>query len=476
MSAFSAFVRRRSRRTSKERILARTPTISLLLRNAVYLSLITLLLPWILWRSLRTGRYRNGLRAKLLGCEKLSNKPESGKRIWLHGVSVGEIQLLGPLMDELRSSIGDLQFVVSTTTDTGMDLAQKLYGSHGDTQLIYFPLDLSWAVRRTIENVNADMLILGELEVWPNLLDIAAELRLPVVVVNGRLSPRSSKGYQRFAWLTRPMFTKLRLVVAQTPEYAERFVQCGVASDRVTVSGSFKFDNVSFDAKCPQVNDLKNLVGLREQHTVWVLGSSQDPEESTCCSALIKAKQQFPNLKLIIVPRHRERFEEVDQMIRTYPLRYLRRSGLQSHLDGSGLNGSGLDGDDWDVLLVDTIGELRWWWGLADLALVGSSFGSRNGQNMIEPAAYGANVAFGPKTLNFRAIVELLLQANAAKQIDSLDLIESWLMQQLDNPQAGEAQGLRAQDLVRSQQGAIARTVQQLVQILPNPQTKRLAA
>ena len=467
---------RRSRRTSKERILARTPTISLLLRNAVYLSLITLLVPWILWRSLRTGRYRNGLRAKLRGCEKLSNKPDSAKRIWLHGVSVGEIQLLAPLMDELRSSLGEVEFVVSTTTDTGMDLAQKLYGSLNDTQLIYFPLDLSWAVRRTIENVQADILILGELEVWPNLLDIAAELKLPVVVVNGRLSPKSFKGYQRFAWLTRPMFAKLRLVVAQTPEYAERFVQCGVASDRVTVSGSFKFDNVSFDANCQQVNDLKNLVGLNEQHTVWVLGSSQDPEESTCCNALIKAKQQFPNLKLIIVPRHRERFDEVDQTIQFFPLRSLRRSSLKSPVDGNDLNGSDLDGDDWDVLLVDTIGELRWWWGLADLALVGGSFGSRNGQNMLEPAAYGANVAFGPKTLNFRAIVELLRQTDAAKQIDSLDQIESWLMQQLTDPQSGKAQGLRAQQLVRSQQGAIARTVEQLIQILPNSQPKRLAA
>lgn len=467
---------RRSRRTSKERILARTPTISLLLRNAVYLSLITLLVPWILWRSLRTGRYRNGLRAKLRGCEKLSNKPDSAKRIWLHGVSVGEIQLLSPLMDELRSSLGEVEFVVSTTTDTGMDLAHKLYGSLNDTQLIYFPLDLSWAVRRTIENVKADILILGELEVWPNLLDIAAELKLPVVVVNGRLSPRSFKGYQRFTWLTRPMFAKLRLVVAQTPEYAERFVQCGVASNRVIVSGSFKFDNVSFDANCQQVNDLKNLVGLNDHHTVWVLGSSQDPEESTCCSALIKAKQQFPNLKLIIVPRHRERFDEVDQTIQSFPLRSLRRSSLKSPVEGSELDGRDLDGDDWDVLLVDTIGELRWWWGLADLALVGGSFGSRNGQNMLEPAAYGANVAFGPKTLNFRAIVELLLQADAATQIESLDQIESWLMQQLTDPQSGRAQGLRAQQLVRSQQGAIARTVEQLIQILPNSQPKRLAA
>lgn len=426
------------------------------LRNAIYLCLIAALLPWLVLRSLRTGRYRRGLQEKLLGCKPLP-RSNGSSRIWLHGVSVGEIQLLAPLIEQLRKSIGAVDFVVSTTTDTGMDLAEKLYGQADDIRLIHFPLDFSWSVRQTIQSLSADLLVLGELEVWPNLMDISVELGLPVAVVNGRLSPHSYRGYRRFAKLVRPMFSKLSLVVAQTPEYAERFVACGVPEQRVVVGGSFKFDNVSFDRKHPQVKLLADLVGLDDQHKVWVLGSSQDPEESTCVRAFRKQLAEHAELKLIVVPRHRERFDEVYSILQSSELRVLRRSRLDQPIAA----------DQWDVLLVDTIGELRWWWGLAQLALVGGSFGPRNGQNMLEPAAYGANVAFGPKTLNFRAIVELLLQAKAATQLESLEAVEPWLREQLANPQLGLAQGARAQALIRTHQGAIVRTVDRLQQMLP---------
>jgi 3-deoxy-D-manno-octulosonic-acid transferase len=402
---------------------------------------------------------------KLLGCPPLPPR-SSQQRIWLHGVSVGEIQLLEPLMDRLRRTLPDLEFVVSTTTDTGMDLAQKLYAQLPNTYLIHFPLDFSWAVRRTLQNVDADLLILGELEVWPNLMALTQQYKLPVAVVNGRLSSRSFRGYQRLLWLVRPMFNQLSLVVAQTPEYAQRFVECGVAVDRVCVGGSFKFDNVSFDPTCSQVRSLARLVGLDQQHQVWVVGSSQDPEERMACQAFVKARQMYPALKLIVVPRHRERFDEVFQQLASFPVQVRRRSQIDKPLAAG----------DWDVLLVDTIGELRWWWGLAQLALVGGSFGSRNGQNMLEPAAYGKNVAFGPKTLNFRAIVDLLLAADAAECIPTLEEIEPWLFEQLANPRMGEARGVRAQQLVKEHQGSIDRTVEQLLLFVPHHQYSRIAA
>lgn len=435
------------------------------LRNALYLAVIALISPWLLVRSLRTGRYRSGLHEKLLGCPQLPARKLGYVRIWLHGVSVGEVQLLAPLIEQLRTSIGSVEFVVSTTTDTGMDLAQKLYSQAADIRLIHFPLDFSWSVRKTIQSVSADLLVLGELEVWPNLMEIAAQQALPVAVVNGRLSPRSYRGYKRFAKFTRSMFSKLSLVVAQTPEYAERFVACGVPEQRVVVGGSFKFDNVSFDSNHAQVKQLAELVGLGSEHKVWVLGSSQDPEESTCVAAFKKLRGEYPELKLIVVPRHRERFDEVHTILQSSGLKVLRRSQLDQPVSA----------DQWDFLLVDTIGELRWWWGLAQLALVGGSFGPRNGQNMLEPAAYGANVAFGPKTLNFRAIVELLLQANAATRIESLDGIETWLSEQLAQPELGKLQGARAQALIRTHQGAIVRTVDRLQQMLPQT-PKRIAA
>lgn len=435
-------------------------------RDLVYVALIIALSPWLVWRSWQTGRYRTGLREKFFGCRAIARSKSVSRRFWLHGVSVGEIQLFAPLIEQLRKSVGQVDFVISTTTETGMDLAKRLFGQQSDIELIYFPLDLSWAVRRSIRNIRADLLVLGELEVWPNLLELAEQLDLPVAVINGRLSPRSFRGYQRLSWLTRPTFSKLSLVVAQTDEYACRFVECGVPSSRVVVEGSFKFDNVSFDPHCPEVHALRELVGLAAEHVCWILGSSQDPEESVCCQAFIAAKQRYPGLKLVIVPRHRERFEEVYQLLLEQPIRVIRRSGLHESVSA----------DQWDVLLVDTIGELRWWWGLAQLALVGGSFGSRNGQNMLEPAAYGACVAFGPKTLNFRAIVELLLQAEAASQIDSLAAIPGWLEKNLNDPALGRAQGQRAVQLIRSHQGAVSRTVARLIELLPQTEARRIAA
>jgi 3-deoxy-D-manno-octulosonic-acid transferase len=430
--------------------------MSIYLRNAVYLTFLVGLLPWLVWRWLRTGRYRAGLSQKLWGCSQLPAKPAGVTRVWLHGVSVGEIQLLAALIEQLRAKLARVEFVISTTTDTGLELSQKLYGPCSDCRIISFPMDFSWAVRRTISALNSDLLVLGELEVWPNLLALAKQAGLPVAVVNGRLSPASFRGYQRLRWLTQGMFEQLSLVVAQTQEYAQRFIQCGVPVERVVVGGSFKFDNVSFDRNCAEVSKLASLVGLQAEHQVWVVGSSQDPEECVACSAFKKAQQIHPQLKLIVVPRHRERFDSVFELLQTQGVRVLRRSRIEQPVPA----------DQWDVLLVDTIGELRWWWGTAHLALVGGSFGSRNGQNMLEPAGYGACVAFGPRTLNFRAIVELLLGAKAAQQINSLEHIEAWLMGELNNPQHGQAQGQRAQQLIRLHQGAIDRTARELLALV----------
>lgn len=414
---------------------------------------------------MRTSRYRLGLKSKLIGCPPLVAR-SGQQRIWLHGVSVGEIHLLEPLLAQLRQSLPDAEFVISTTTDTGMELAKKLYAHLPNIFLIYFPLDFSWAVRRTIQHIDADLLVLGELEVWPNLMAITRQLNLPVAVVNGRLSLKSFRGYQRLSWIFRPMFNQLSLVVAQTQEYAQRFIDCGVAADRVCVAGSLKFDNVSFDSSCSQVRSLAQLVGIQPAHTIWVLGSSQDPEERVASEAFLKARRQYPALKLIVIPRHRERFGSVFEQLACLPVQVRRRSEIDKPISAS----------QWDILVVDTIGELRWWWGLAQLALVGGSFGARNGQNMIEPAAYGTNVAFGPMTLNFRSIVELLLAADAAECIPSLDEIEPWLFTQLANPHIGLARGIRAQRLVKEHQGAIARTVEQLLLFVPHHQYHRSAA
>ena len=425
------------------------------LLNLIYVIVLLFASPWLLYRAVTTGRYREGWSQKLLGRVPQSLIAHIGRKpvVWLHGVSVGEVQLLKPLLEQLREKNPETCFVVSTTTQSGMDLAKKLFPSES---LFYFPFDFTWSVRRVIAKLKPTVIVLGELELWPNLIHAATKREIPIAVVNARLSAGSFRGYQRFGWLTRRMFTKLRLVAAQDDTYAKRFVDCGVPTERVRVTGSTKFDNVTFDRHCAQVEQLRTLLGLDASHVVWIVGSTQSPEEVVAVEAFNSLRNTYPSFRLIVVPRHPDRFEEVFRELQGTGAGPIRRSLLTANVSPK----------DWRVLLVDTVGELRWWWGLANIAIVGGSFGSRGGQNMIEPAAYGANVAFGPNTSNFKDICEILLEGGGAARIDGLDQILPWINDQLKRPEPGQKRGQNAQELVRQHQGALARTVEALQVII----------
>lgn len=479
--------------------------------DCIYILALVLLMPWLLWRSATTGRYRRGIRQRLLGlrpsdlqikapaesadqrgfaaCDDSPTTRFGGdqvregdapvpKKLWLHGVSVGEVQLLAPLARALRQHHPEFKVVVSTSTDSGMELAAKLLP---DLPQFYFPADLSWAIERTLNTLEPDMIVLGELELWPNLIDIAHARDIPMAVVNGRLSQKSWRGYRKLRWLTQPMFEKLTLVAAQNDEYAQRFIDCGCSHSRVVVTGSVKFDNVGFDVEAPEVQALRRTAAIQPSDRVLVIGSTQAPEEMVACNAFLKLRSEVENLKLILVPRHPDRFDQVARELDELPLRAVRRSALDSS------DHAGATQPNWDVLLVDTVGELRWWWGLADIAIVGGSFGSRGGQNMLEPAAYGCNVGFGPNTSNFRDIVELLRRHDAADVIPNLESMEGWLRREFADPIPGQRRGANAQQLIERQQGALQRTLDQLFQIvgsssndasttLPAPHFQRHAA
>lgn len=463
------------------------------LRNLLYGCLLLACSPWLIHRRWHTGRHRAGSGQKLWGIRPKDREagwasqaqseagasasdsalpslqaPPSSRHftIWLHAVSVGEVQLLVPLIGSLRAKYPLARLALSTTTDSGMQLARERMPK--DVQLFYFPLDFSWAIKRTMATIQPDLLLLAELELWPNLLELAHRAGVQLGIINGRLSERSYRSYSRFGWLTRGMFAKLDLVMAQSQTYAERFEECGVAAERIVVTGSLKFDNVICDRSAPEVRELAELVGLKtadstRNYRVWVVGSTQFYEEIACCEAFLRAREDFPDLRMIVVPRHPDRFDavadELQQVMRSAhtaavsrPLKLQRRTRLAHSLTP----------EQWDVLLVDTIGELRWWWGLAELALVGGSFGKRGGQNMLEPAAYGASVAFGPQTSNFRDSVDLLLANQAAVRLSGLEDIYNWLHSGLKEPRTAAARGQRAQALVAAQRGALERTLQSI--------------
>lgn len=417
------------------------------LRNCVYLTALALLSPWLVYRRVRYGRYKDGWKQQFFGLSPRCLRPENGNAsgtIWLHGVSVGEVQLLVPLVQLLRVSYPAHRVVLSATTDSGMRLARERLP---DVDVFYCPFDFSWAIRRTINTLRPVALILGELELWPNMLEAMQQHSVPTSVVNGRLSERSYRRYINAGFLTRSMFAKLSLVAAQTPTYAERFIACGCSQSSVVVTGNLKFDQASCDRELPEINALRAWAGIRGEHRVIVVGSTQSPEELAGCEAFLQLRKQFPAARLIVVPRHPDRFEEVAKLISNLPVRFARRS------DGV------LADAQWEVLLVDTVGELRWWWGVAEIAVVGGSFGSRGGQNMLEPAAYGANLAFGANTSNFKDVSELLLAEDGAIRLESLGHLSRWLHEQLGTPEPGRLRGQNAARVIASGRGALDRTL-----------------
>jgi len=413
------------------------------LLNGVYAVLLLAFAPWMLWQAVRTGKYREGWMEKLWG--KVPRRSSERPCVWFHAVSVGELQLLRPLIREYRSRWPDWDIVVSSTTITGRKLARE---SYPDLITFYSPLDFSWAVQTTINRIQPNLIILAELELWPNLLNLAEKNRVDVAIVNGRLSEKSYRGYRRISWLTRAMLSKLQCIAAQNPIYAQRFTELGAEPNRVAITGSIKFDGANPDRLHPEVQQRRQWAGLKENHSVWFVGSTQDPEEAMAVEIFKRQRKHFPNLKLIVVPRHAERFDSVAAMLESSDLKLARRSRLKS---ASSL--------EWDVLLVDSIGELRWWWGVADLATVGGSFGNRGGQNMIEPCAYGASVSFGPNTRNFRDIVEELIHHGAATELADQAAWENWLVTRLSDPQISRNEGKIAAQWVAGHLGATARTL-----------------
>ncbi len=488
------------------------------LLNLFYILLLAVASPWLLYRAIGTGRYREGYGQKLLGLvpPRRPGKEHEDERpcLWLHAVSVGEVNLLAPLLKMLAAERPDWECVVSTTTVTGMALARKKYPN---LTVFYCPLDFSWAVRAAMRRVKPRVLVLAELELWPNLVRAAREHGAAVAVVNGRLSEHSFRGYRRIRWLAARVLRQIDLVAVQDATYAERFLALGARPETVHVTGSMKFDGAETDRNNPNTERLARLAGFADDDVVFLAGSTQEPEEAAAIESFRRLAGQWPKLRLVLVPRHPERFEAVARLLDQSGLAWQRRSqlaegplaapGVPLAAPGVPLAAPGVplaacqpvppntradkqpvvpetaadkepvvpqtEADKQPVvprvLLVDCVGELGAWWGTARIAFVGGSLGSRGGQNMIEPAAYGAAVSFGPNTRNFRDIVAMMLARQAAVVVQDADELAVFVRRCLEEPAWAGDLGRRAQSLATSQQGATRRTCDLLAAVAARP-------
>jgi 3-deoxy-D-manno-octulosonic-acid transferase len=503
------------------------------LLNLVYAVLVAALTPLLLYRRFRYGKYRFGWKEKLFG--RLPERPPARDRLWFHAVSVGEVLLLRGLIADLRLHRPDAEIVLTTTTQTGHDVARSQYP---DLLVCYCPLDFSWAVRRALRRLKPTALVLAELELWPNLILAASAAGVRLAIVNGRLSEKSARGYGRIRPFVSRLLARFETIAVQSEEYAERFRDLGAPPERLIVTGSVKYDGVRTDRGNPQTRELRRAFALGDDDLVFIAGSTQHPEEEYALATWRELVASIPNLRLILVPRHKERFEEVASLVRRSGLPLIRRSeigGQKSNIgsplpphhhinspervppvgigsaesaDGSrvvplslgkgagevgqpyGLNSSFqsdnplLQGHDSErcaphslppIRLLDTLGELGACWGLADVAFVGGSLTNRGGQNMIEPAAYGAAVLFGPNTRNFRDAVQLLLAADAASVVHTQAELTEAVRRLLVDAGLRSRKGASAQRAVAAHRGATVRTRDLLLRTLVGEPCRRAA-
>lgn len=418
--------------------------------NAVYLAVIFLASPWILWSAWRHGKYREGFAEKLWG--HVPARVGEKLCVWLHAVSVGEVNLLATTLKEIAKHRPQWEIVISTTTKAGYDLAKTKYAAN---TVFYCPLDFSWATARAMQRVRPDLLILAELELWPNLIAAAKANGARVAIINGRLSDKSFRGYRKIRRLVGGVLAQIDMIAAQNADTAERFLKLGARKGRVSSTGSLKFDGATTDRENPRTRPLRELAGFSREDVVFLAGSTQSPEEEMSLRIFKGLLSQHPHLKLVIVPRHPQRFDEVAQILKSSGLSWSRRSEFGNSKSGRS-----------SIILVDTIGELGAWWGMANIGFVGGSFGDRGGQNMLEPAAYGVATCFGPNTWNFRDIVRQLLAVDGAVVVGDEAEFAQFVRRVLEDSNWSRDLGERARRLVIEQQGATERTVNMLLPLV----------
>lgn len=447
------------------------------LLNLLYVFAAIAYLPIILYQMLVQKKNRRGWRERFGYVKRrVGRKP----CVWIHAVSLGEVNATRSLVAEIERRLPAFEIVISATTDTGYAAAVKLYGPK---HIFRFPLDFSFVVRRTLDRIRPDAIILIELEVWPNLAALACSRAIPIGIANGRLT--SERSMRRFRWpvirtIARKMFSSLDWVAAQNKTYADRFIELGVCRDRVSVSGTMKYDTAVIAERVTGDEALATSLDIDSDRPLLVAGSTGPGEEEMLLSAFGRMRETRPGLQLAIIPRKPERFDEVSRLIesRGYACRrrsqcpdllgeearVMQRQRRAAEVEERRTESQAEDDKIPIVLLGDTMGELRKFYALADVAFVGRSLVPMGGSDVMEVAGLATPMCFGPHMENFTDVADALRRANAAVQVESADELISAIERLLDDPDRAKAMGHRAQGVVRENVGATSAIVGLLCQ------------
>lgn len=409
-------------------------------------------LPFVIFRLWWIGRKSPG--AFVHWQERLGYvTPSSQPVIWVHAVSVGETIAAAPLVRALLRRNPDIPILMTAMTPTGSARAKALFGD----QVLYAfsPYDTPGAVRRFVDRVQPRALVIMETELWPNMIALSHRRNVPMFLINARLSERSAKGYERVASLVRPLLQSIVWIAAQAQEDANRFLRIGATPSSVSVTGSIKFDVEISDQVRADSAALRARLG--KDRPVWIAASTHEGEDRQILEAHQAVLARHPGARLMIVPRHPERFSAVAALVSSMGLTVTRRSQEVEATEGPG-------NPDSEVYLGDTMGELLMLYGVADVAFVGGSLIERGGHNPLEPAAWGLPVLSGPHIFNFETIYNQLDAGKGFFRTPTAQSLAECVSQLFDDRNAADRAGQNALAVVNANRGALARVVDGIVE------------
>lgn len=416
----------------------------------VYNILVTLILllgwPILLYKVIRHEKYRTGILERLGWISAKKREMLGRDRIWLHAVSVGEVSAAFPLYSALKKKFPQSSIIFSTTTKTGQDwIKRKLLP--GDIS-VYFPIDAYPSVRLSLGCLKPKAVIIIETEIWPNFWSLAHRRGIRVMLVNGRLSDNSFRGYKRILFFIKQTLSNLSLLSVQTEEDRRRFERIGASSHSLMVGGNLKYEaSLPASTVGSESDDVKRKFNI-DSEVILIGGSTHEGEEELLLDCYKSLRGNFPKLRLILAPRHPERFESVAQTIQEQGLVCLRDSDE---------TGGVFDANS--ILLLDRMGRLPLYYSLASIAIMGKSLTAHGGQNILEPAALGKVIVFGPHMENFREITQEFLSMNAAMQIEDREGLETALVALLSSPGLRARMGDQARMIVSRHKGAVDKNV-----------------
>jgi 3-deoxy-D-manno-octulosonic-acid transferase len=414
--------------------------------------------PYYFMRMRRRGNWRPGFNERFARYHsELKQALTNRHTVWIHAVSVGEVNLCTQIIRALEPCAPNVKFVVSTTTTTGMAELRRRLPTH--VSKIYYPVDRRKFVARALAVVNPQAIILVEAEIWPNFLWRAQDIRVPVFLANARLSDKSFRGYKRFGFLFRPLFESFAGVGAQNEVDAARLREVGCRPEAVRVVGNLKFDAAKLDERYKlDVPKMLRQLGVPPDAPVLVAGSTHDGEEIILAEVARRLRARFPKLFLVLVPRHFERCRELGRKLRERNVKLVFRSQIATDAQfGAG---------EVDCLLVNTTGELRFFYEHATVVFVGKSLTAMGGQNPIEPGALGKAMVFGPNMQNFSDVTRSFLAKNGAIQVRDPEQLEDAVRELLGDENRRAELGQNALKVVRENLGAVERTVEMVLEQL----------